>query len=258
MNDPNEQEWTNPLTGHVIAVIPDNNNNVPMTDSPHVGSSASLNNPLEENLTPPEFNSTSVTMEYPDKVTELVDIINDSLDVGSTRAVEEEAEGILPPLEEMTIEQLTTTFSKKRAKYGNDADETIEVLLQLIKVHTNANDWNEAETYTKLYLEITKRKLGSAHADTLTIVRSLVDLQMKQQKHRVAAMSLKQVTKSHEELFGTKDQVTLDVKNKYADCLFKHGKIVEAQTLYQETLKCLLQLEADDEDLGYGLGPQKK
>ena len=231
---------------------------LPMTDS-HYGSALSLDN-FTDNLTPPEFNSSSVSILVEqdavgyDEVTELVDIVNDAI----ANRSKEEPEVVLPPLDEMTIEQLTTTFTKYRVKYGKDADETVTMLTQLIKVHSSANDWGKAETYTKLFLEVTKRKLGSAHADTLSVVRQLVDMQMKQQKHRVAAISLKQTTKSHEELFGTTNQLTLDVKAKYADCLFKHGKIVEAEKLYQETLKCLQRLEADDDDLGYGLGPLKK
>ena len=271
MDDPSAQ-WTNPLTGHVIAAV--NPDHTPMSDS-HFGSQKSFTMPVShvgsQNtlITPPEFDSSNgYGLEFTEQdaigykgVTEekLVDIVNDSIAVTiRPEEIEEAAEGLLPPLEEMTIEQLTTTFSKKRAKYGKDAEETVTVLTQLIKVHSIGNNWSEAETYTKLFLEVTKRKLGSAHVDTLSIVRQLVDLQMKQQKHRVAAMSLKHIAKSHEELLGTTDQITLDVKNKYADCLFKHGKISEAQKLYQEILKCLIQLEADDEDLGYGLGPQKK
>jgi tetratricopeptide (TPR) repeat protein len=166
--------------------------------------------------------------------------------------IEEEPE---VPVEQMTVLQLIASFKKRK---GKDENETLTVLERLIDHYMETEEWGEAERYIKIKADVKRTKLGSQHEDTLALIRQVIDLQLKQQKHRVAALTLKSSTKYHEMALGSNNKITLDMKISFAAVQCRNGKKVEAISLYRDIFNSVVNLEHDDNALGFGLGPGYK
>ena len=167
-------------------------------------------------------------------------------------------EGDVKSLDAMTVMELVAAFTHRRAKHGKHSDEAMAVASRLVEVHTAAQEWAKAEPYMKARLEATKIQLGPLHVDTLAMTRQLIDLHCRQGKYRVASMTLTASAKVHESVYGDTDKVTLDIKTTLATCQLRHRKEPHALELFRSVLAVVRQLEAVDEELGYGLGPAYK